>query len=63
MSTQFQYSLLQYHHLKREEWLTVGVLVLLRAPEESRFCLYPEKLGRVRCAFPDAARRNCFAVG
>ncbi len=56
MSTQFQYSLLQYHHLKREEWLTVGVLVLF-APLKKAVFLYPEKLGRVRCAFPDAPEK------
>lgn len=56
MSTQFQYSLLQYHHLKREEWLTVGVLVLFSHLRQIYF-LCPEKLTRLRCAFPDAPEK------
>lgn len=56
MSTQFQYSLLQYHHLKREEWLTIGVLVLFAQIKQVHF-LYPEKIARLRCAFPDAPEK------
>jgi hypothetical protein len=53
MSTLYQYSLLQYHHLRREEWLTLGVLVLFPEQKQIRF-LCPQKLRRLRDAFPDA---------
>lgn len=53
MSNQYQYSLLQYHHLRREEWLTLGVLVLFPEYKQLRF-LYPRKLRRLKEAFPDA---------
>jgi hypothetical protein len=53
MSTLYQYSLLQYHNLRREEWLTLGVLVLFPEHKQIRF-LCPRKLRRLRDAFPDA---------
>lgn len=56
MSAQFQYSLLQYHHLGREEWLTVGVLVFFAQQKRVKF-LYPEKVSRLRYAFPDAPEK------
>lgn len=56
MNALFQYSLLQYHHLRREEWLTLGVLVLFPEQKQIRF-LYPEKLARLRAAFPDAPEK------
>jgi hypothetical protein len=52
----FQYSLLKYHHFRREEWLTLGVLVLFPEQRQLRF-LAPEKLRRLRQAFPDAPEK------
>ena len=56
MSSQYQYSLLQYHHLRREEWLTLGVLVLFPEQKQLRF-LAPKKLRRLHDAFPDAPEK------
>lgn len=56
MNTLYQYSLLQYHHLRREEWLTLGVLVLFPEQKQIRF-LSPRKLRRLRDAFPDAPEK------
>jgi len=56
MSALYQYSLLQYRHLRREEWLTLGVLVLFPEQKQIRF-LGPQKLRRLRAAFPDAPEK------
>ncbi len=56
MNTTYQYALLQYHHLRREEWLTLGVLVLFPEQKQIRF-LAPVKLRRLRDAFPEAPEK------
>lgn len=56
MNGRFQYSLLKYHHRQREEWLTLGVLVFFQEQKQIKF-LHPEKLGRIRTAFPDAPEK------
>jgi hypothetical protein len=53
MNATFQYSLLKYHHIRREEQLTMGVLVWFPAQGQVRF-LAPPNLQRIRQAFPDA---------
>lgn len=53
---QFQYALLQYRHLRREEGLTVGVLVLFPRDKQVRF-LFPHRLGRLRAAFAEAPEK------
>ena len=56
MNAPFQYCLLKYHHFRREEWLTFGVLVLFPEQRQVRF-LSPDKLRRLRQAFTDAPEK------
>ncbi len=56
MSSQYQYSLLQYHNLRRDEKLTLGVLVLFPEQHHIEF-LYPQKLKRLKDAFPQAPEK------
>lgn len=57
MKRQFQYSILQYHHsLLSEELLNIGIVLLFPHTNQARF-VFPEKLSRLKAAFPNVPEK------